>query len=1143
MLITLLCQDQLDLLPTIIHGLTENLQESAANTANLFNLLLKLLHRMRLPARGSNEESNLRVKLGLDTFSQDAKFVASWLGKLLLLTVSEPEARSLPGLSLEDSSFLQLYGKSDVWNPSSSDSMNLTETKVAAVKFLSSGAFNDSERFMPALFASADPNTRISSIGDDILKRATAAISFEDHDLIGDLLTAYLGTRGPTGSLPARVPLQIKILAILCRSTEATTFTAQIVQIVKESLISNRQGQETHPGQQNLGLEAAKLRAQVFQFTNWVARIGSHDSISAVAPNLVYEIRLYIESQGWPQFDIGDTRAATAELSSRNYGYESIGLLAKSCPHTLLHDPSLDLLRWLFSSLSGDTSGKEVSINIEHALASVLGAFGGDLGNDIQASLGDLLLHQMGLKIGESDSSGNTVLRSTRYAAVRFANRCLPFDDTDARWIDVLAIASNQSERSEVLDEGQKGLDPYWYSNMNPLRDDHIRAQGSSATAPRYRLPTFEATVIRFFNNDDDKVRSDWQRLSSGLSSAIRFCHYLLLHQALATRYKTPVIDIDWKKNIDAVIKNDEIARKEVRFYLGEIHGGLIKSDTALMIYLHDAFIGFVELSHGNANDVGDCLLEMCSLCPISVLDGLASRTILLKKVILSNEPALRLTASHIFGLLASSKSCPVEATECLVSLFKNKTKQWEQAVGSDIHQVHGSILALAYWLSRKTHLQRDGDTMLEPREEFISTILSILDSSRDRDLHAAAIDAFNQLCLFNILTPQSIPSSHNASDIIVKLTERAKSGDERAVSALGYFAMQCSEENPADSNLKIIIENLYALHEIRQAELQFAVGAALSCAGCGWESKSLVEAVDFSGSIPQTRRQIPIVKAILEKVLVDCKTTKPALRQASVIWLLCLVQYCGHLQDIYDSLRACQVAFKGFLSDRDSLNQESASRGLTLVYEKGDKALKDDLVRDLIGSFTGSSAGLAGNVSEETQLFEPGALPTGEGSVTTYKDIMNLASEVGDSSLVYRFMSLASNNAIWSSRAAFGRFGLSNILSDSSVDGYLARNPKLYPALYRYRFDPNTNVRIAMNDIWSALVKDSTATIDSHFDLIMNDLLKNILGKEWRSRQASCAAIADLVQGRQLQRYERYLTQIWTLTFKARSHLTIRTL
>lgn len=76
-------------------------------------------------------------------------------------------------------------------------------------------------------------------------------------------------------------------------------------------------------------------------------------------------------------------------------------------------------------------------------------------------------------------------------------------------------------------------------------------------------------------------------------------------------------------------------------------------------------------------------------------------------------------------------------------------------------------------------------------------------------------------------------------------------------------------------------------------------------------------------------------------------------------------------------------------------------------------------------------------------------------------------------------------------------------------------------------RFDPNTNVQRSMNDIWNALVKDSSATIDRHFDAIMDDLLVSILTKEWRVRQAACAAIADLVQGRSIDKVGDYQADI----------------
>lgn len=57
------------------------------------------------------------------------------------------------------------------------------------------------------------------------------------------------------------------------------------------------------------------------------------------------------------------------------------------------------------------------------------------------------------------------------------------------------------------------------------------------------------------------------------------------------------------------------------------------------------------------------------------------------------------------------------------------------------------------------------------------------------------------------------------------------------------------------------------------------------------------------------------------------------------------------------------------------------------------------------------------------------------------------------------------------------------------------------------------------MKDIWDALVKDSNVILNTHFDAIMQDLLQNILGREWRAREASCAAIADLIQGREIDK------------------------
>lgn len=459
---------------------------------------------MTLPPRGSKEDVDLRQKFGLNDKADDATFVATWLGKLMLFGNGQAGATRCPGLNSADYRFLQLYGKKETWTPNVVGGLNLVETKVMSAKFLASGAFVDTERFLPALFASADPNSRLSDIGDDILKRATSAVSLEDPILVQQLYEIYLGTRGAEGSPPARVPLQTKILTLLCKSKLASSFVPQSSQIVQEGLAAPKSAQQdTSISPPKQGLEASKLRGQIFAFTNWLARISSPADLNAFAPDLVTQLRTYIENQGWPRFNMESSIPSAGELTSRAFGYESIGLLAGACAEKLLLESELDLLQWLFTSLSEDPSSKDVSISIEQALSSVLGAFCADLSPDFESSLTSLLLHHMVLHPfipSDPEGSNPNIVRSTRFVAVRFANRCLPYRSAAARWIDILAIDGGANERSEVLEEGKKGLDPYWYKMLNPSSDDNSPGE-RSLQAPKYDSPSFPELMEKIFGS------------------------------------------------------------------------------------------------------------------------------------------------------------------------------------------------------------------------------------------------------------------------------------------------------------------------------------------------------------------------------------------------------------------------------------------------------------------------------------------------------------------------------------------------------------------------------------------------------------------------------------------------------------------
>lgn len=871
-----------------------------------------------------------------------------------------------------------------------------------------------------------------------------------------------------------------------------------------------------------MGREATKLRTAIFQYINFVARYGATETLHAIATRVVTRLRDFVENQGWPK------PGPNEDLVSRGYAYEVMGLLAKAGPRSVLVEDehtSLDLLRWLFDSLARDLSGSSIVVSIEEALSTVLIAMSRmQLKADEQAVLEELLVDQM---LQSTDLEANKRLRSTRFVTIRLANRCLPYSSVEARWIDVLGIGA-VGDRAEVREEAERGLSPYWYRMLN----------GSLGTVQQEAIafPTFDALMAQFFpgrttNNEMEPLAVAQQTRKLYplcFQHMTTFVRRALFHEAMAVSKEIVNLDSEWERRIDASAESGEKARTGIRAYLKELGS---RSPRSLQTLLSALFVGLVEQVSGTESQ----LVDFIALAPDSLLEQLVLHVSDLLPALQSNNYARRMAGAHAYGVLASHPSASERKITSDLTQLSETVMKWQSAVGATLNQVHGALVALSFYYSRTAYRgRREGLT--GAFQQLSETIHDIITESKDSSLKEAYYIALGQLCMFNAIQPDAIGDSAKLRIIVDKIYNSAKTGDETAVLCLGQVSMIVNETKNEDSDLVYIEEQLYKLHEIRQAEVHFSVGEALSYLACGWRSEALATKLDIEGPLPKGLERTSSLTRITERILTDCGTTKPSLRKAAVMWLLCLVQFCGQQPEVQERLAKCQAAFKRCLGDRDELVQESASRGLGLVYEKGDRSLKDDLVRDLVSSFSSDrQSQLAGNVSAETQLFEPGALPTGEGSgsVSTYKDIMSLASEVGDSSLVYKFMSMASSNAIWSSRAAFGRFGLSNVLSDSSVDGYLASNPKLYPKLYRYRFDPNSGVQRSMNDIWSALVKDSAATIDKYFDDIVEDLLTSILGKEWRVRQASCAALADLMQGRSLDKYEQYLERIWTQCFK----------
>ncbi|KAI9373321.1 proteasome stabiliser-domain-containing protein [Aspergillus egyptiacus] len=1118
---------RVEILVPLLHGISE-IGTSSNQGAIVFNLVLRLLPLLKLPPKGSEDDMKLKSRLGLS--DQDTCFLSHWLGKLLLLIPTEKDASKHPGLSPAEYKFLNKeMPATETWNPARDGGLNLTETKGQALRFISSGAFSDSERLIPAIIASADNNSRLSDLAEELLKRFIPDL--ENADVVQQLWSLYFGAGVQDGALPARPALQTKLLVFLGKSVTATTNTDKVLQLIEEGLLSDT-------ARSSQGLQASKLRTQIFNFTTWVVRMGPQSELTRMAPKVVAGLMDFIRSQGWPSPGASGQRLPSTDLSLRALAYESMGIIVPKAdlPFSNGQDTIsyFELIKWLFTSLSCDDSGPQIFVSIDQALGSILNSSINVSDEESQKQLSHFLLAQMRKRPGEDDQeTGCTIARGPQYAAVRFTNRFLPYCNVVARWIDLMAVAGGSDERQEVSEEGKKGLHPYWYRLQNPNREDRPAAAsfgfGDKPYTSWFDFPTFiEATNFLLFTVVPE--RHEFGMFSGqyrdAFAPAITFLRNILFWKALLSASIDMEIEQDWESKLDIMLASDEKARMALKHHMR------LNDQELVEIFLKSALLGLVDGYGESRQQCGEHFVTICSLAGNNIVEGLIPQALSLKGALSSNSQNAQNMAARAIGILSSHPSFPQEDLVALLAELSATLGSWESAIGERVLKVRGAMLALSFIMSRLAFRNAKQKLPESHLNGFVKVIFAMIETSRDSLLRQSAQTALGQLSLSGVLSPD-IFSDAEWETVMDKLFMDAKAESDIAITTVGLLSLTFSKDTPQS---KQIFDGLLGLHGIRSPEVHFTIGEALSNAAAGWDAKSMVPGFDVDGNLPKSTIPASILEDLCDKLISDSKALKPSLRKASAIWLLCLIKNCGHMAEMKCRLRKCQITFASLLGDRDEIVQETGAQGLSLVYEMGDQALKDDLVRDLIDSFTASSATFgAGKVNEDTELFEPGALPTGGGSsVNTYKDIMNLASEAGDPTLVYRFMSLASNNALWTSRAAFSKIGISSIFSDSSMNGYLAKSSKIYPKLFRYRFDPNPNVQRSMNLIWSSLVKEPNAVINAHFDEIMDDLLKSMLsGREWRVRQASCAAISDLIQGRQPEIYARYLDEIFTKAFR----------
>lgn len=1078
-----------------------------AVSSRIFAALVKSLEAYKAPARDSDEFEQRRAELGFDKRPEDERAFARTAAKFFLLLPNANAPIQTPGMSVQDlASFTTAAGVSY------KSLGEIQQAKLRLLEFLSAG-FDESLLVLPLLIASADSLSSINNRAELWFKKLP--VDLEDKYLVNYLIDLFLGKTQPV-TPPVGPVLQEKILSMLCKSEVAMKHerTKELSELALNS-------------------EYAKLRQTGVAFIRKVTKSASDASpygstLSQDEFNLSILLRLRegIMSEGWPEMDTSQVSNYRAAVNLRLLQYEAIGDILRHSPSLWRTD--LTYIRFLFDSLEGESVelrpvAQEVLSGLEPHLMR--------LSSDCKGELKQLLRKYLEF------SNSSTNLGSCRYLAMKFSNSAFLFLDAEARYLCFLGTA--KSNNPETIEEANKGLHPYYFNLLQESNKlDFQSSKDFLGSNSSVRFPTFKDLVevlkTGLSHAEEDSV------LFEALGAAVRFTLRALVMEQTDAKSTVIVTDEDWDARVDKALEVDETVKSLMVGGISET-----KNEHSIFDFYTIVFDALHNLHFGGAHYVTDTgfstvLALLVSLSPPNVIANLKQfipRLLSLIEEKVLAERTLR-EICKILGVIVTNK----DVTDQDLEIILNKLTDPERA-SNNASKLTGRLLAPAYIISRIVLANRQSILSAQGVQAVVKSLCEAIKELRYYDV---VLEAVSQLSIFGVFGPQ-LELYGDVKDDVRALQEpieaKAKTCHELSVLTLLklQLAYASTYDQEHDGELNAVETIVYNTHTSKQLDYTLASGEAFSILAGGWKSKILQQELDVQGSkilhVPSSTNRLPV---ILKNVLQACAHTKPALRRAGCIWLLSLVQYLSDEAEIKENASRIHVAFMRFLADRDELVQELASRGLSIIYELGDAELKETLVKGLFKSFTDSETTnnlTSGTVDLETQLFDPDVLKTHDGSVSTYKDVLNLAQDVGDPGLVYKFMSLAKSNALWSSRRGMA-FGLGSIMAKSSLDDMLLSNKnlskRLIPKLYRYRFDPIFAVSKSMTDIWTALIKDGPKTIRDNFEIILNEILKNMGNKEWRVRQASAAALANLLQTQPLEQYESRLEEIWSMSFRA---------
>lgn len=237
----------------------------------------------------------------------------------------------------------------------------------------------------------------------------------------------------------------------------------------------------------------------------------------------------------------------------------------------------------------------------------------------------------------------------------------------------------------------------------------------------------------------------------------------------------------------------------------------------------------------------------------------------------------------------------------------------------------------------------------------------------------------------------------------------------------------------------------------------------------------------------------------------------------------------------VQDRFMTLQKVFIKFLFDRKAYMQDISSKALSKIYHLGTPEVKTLLVDSLSKTLSGEkSTQELQEKDENNELlleFKDTTSSEQREKVKTYKDLCNVAVELGHRELIYQFLEVHRHLSHYQDIKNAAK-GLSSIIM---LDEKLSRDLlKIAPKILLLTYDHNDEVKETMKQLWSTLVEveKEEQIINSRWEEIFKEAFAGLNSKEYRRRQSASLALTDLLANREWYQLKERFREVFLLSF-----------